>query len=255
MIANGVVVQYAFGSRKSYRRKTNQDHFFCAGKHLPEQHCGCRVYGGAVPIGLKSSFAVFDGMGGLADGEKASYIALKTLSSTLLANGAFSSEEQLISLFRIMSEQVFQCAEENRCQMGAAAAMITCTKKDVLVCNVGDCSVFRLHDGMLTKVSQDHLEPSVAGRAPALSQYLGVPSYDFVISPYAATVPLCNGDRYLLCSDGITSVLSSECIQTMLLQHAKPENAVKVLLQLAKDNHCNDDATVIITDITQDVVL
>lgn len=224
----------------------------CAGKNLPQMNRGCTVHEGSVAVGLRSVFGVFDGMGGLSDGETAAYVALRTFAEDVCTNGAVASVQRLSDICLKMSERVFAVAEENKCQMGAAAVLLACTQDNVLIANVGDCSIFRFGGADTIKVSVDHVEPSFGRKSSALSQYLGVPPYEFLISPHTAVLPLRFGDCYLLCSDGITSVLQQEDLHAVFMADTSPRAVAKELLRLAEERHCNDDATVIVVRIKKD---
>ena len=132
--------------------------------------------------------------------------------------------------------------------MGTTAAMLVFAEKEVVLCNIGDSKIFRLCDGTLEQISKDHVAVSAFGVKPPLSQNLGIPPNELVIDPYLARGPYNDGDIYLICSDGLTDMVSVDEITEVLV--SKPiEEAITLLLDKALANGGKDNTTIILCKI------
>ena len=132
--------------------------------------------------------------------------------------------------------------------MGTTAAMLVFADKEIALCNIGDSKIFRLYDGSLEQISKDHVGVSAFGVKPPLSQNLGIPPSELVIAPYFARGAYNDGDVYLICSDGLTDMVSVEEITEVLV--SKPiEEAITLLLDKALANGGKDNTTIILCKI------
>lgn len=154
-------------------------------------------------------------MGGEECGEIVSYIASKTVSTLEIG------KEATVGL-----SQFCHKANANICDyatlhevsaMGTTAAMLVFAEKEVVLCNVGDSKIFRLCDGTLEQISKDYVAVSAFGVKPPLSQNLGIPPNELVIDPYIARGAYKDGDVYLICSDGLTDMVSVAKIAEVLI--------------------------------------
>lgn len=193
-----------------------------------------------------SVFGIFDGMGGEECGEIASYIASKTASTLEIG------KEVTVSL-----SQFCHKANANICDyatlhevsaMGTTAAMLVFAEKEVVLCNVGDSKIFRLCDGTLEQISKDHVAVSAFGVKPPLSQNLGIPPNELVIELYLAQGAYKDGDVYLICSDGLTDMVSVAKITEVLISKSI-EEAITLLLDKALANGSKDNTTIILCKI------
>lgn len=202
-------------------------------------------------------FAVFDGMGGEAKGEAASYTA--ALCAKGITRHSPTKHDTLLSFLNMacheMNQYVFQHAEKlcvNR--MGSTLAMLCLKGKYAYVCNLGDSKIFRLRDGMLEQLSVDHtdaqeLKKRGINRKPRLTQHLGIDPSEIIIEPYITSFPVKRNDCYLLCSDGLTDMLCNEDIQNVIKTSKDVVDCVKQLVQQALQNSGKDNITVIFCKI------
>jgi protein phosphatase len=116
--------------------------------------------------------------------------------------------------------------------------------------HIGDSRAFRLRAGQLRQITEDHvmakLISNARGLAPVLSRYLdGRPER----SPDLSVRELQPGDRYMICSDGLSPVLADEAIRGVLTSAADPSAAVRELVALAEEAGGPDNISVIVIDV------
>lgn len=240
-------IHYSCLSHIGNIRRINQDNFICSGRYL-DTNDSPMIF----PLcGTKNSddmsvFGIFDGMGGEECGEVAAYIASKTASDIKIGSDAATDLSQFC--FRA-NDEICDYAELNGISaMGTTAAMLAFTEKEIVLCNIGDSKIFRFCDGALDQISEDHVSVSVFGRKPPLSQNLGIPPSEFVIAPYLARGAYNDGDIYLICSDGLTDMVSVEEITDVLISSPINE-AVTLLLNRALANGGKDNTTIILCKV------
>jgi protein phosphatase len=128
-----------------------------------------------------------------------------------------------------------------------------------LAFNIGDSRIYRLSGGRLTQLSVDHsvvqelldlkeITPAQAATDPrrnVVTRALGgdaVAEVDFWLLPPEA------GERFLLCSDGVTGALSDESLERVLVAHADPRDAARAVVIAATEAGTQDDATAVVVD-------
>lgn len=189
---------------------------------------------------------VFDGMGGEERGEMASLITANTASQTLIGK---EPAKDLAAFCIKANERICTFAANNGISsMGTTAAALVFSRKKVFLCNIGDSKIFRFSHGALEQISFDHLAPSAHGVKPPLSQSLGIPPSEFAIEPYFAQGECVDNDMYLICSDGLTDMLSSDEI-SVILRTTAFEDTVAKLMQQALDRGGKDNITIILCAI------
>lgn len=92
---------------------------------------------------------------------------------------------------------------------------------------------------------------SAFGTKPPLTQNLGIKEDELIISPYTATGEYHNHDIYLICSDGLTDMVSNEEIE-YILNSSQKENSADLLLQKALENGGKDNITLILMYIRKE---
>lgn len=228
-------------------RKINQDNFICDSHYIGRKGAPIEF-----PLqGSKSSkdisiFGIFDGMGGEECGEIASYIAAKVASTIEIKKNPVAD---LLQFCKKANIDICDYANENVISaMGTTAALLAFTKDGITLCNIGDSKIFRFSDGALEQISKDHVAVAAFGVKPPLSQNLGIPPNELVIAPYLARGPYNNGDVYLICSDGLTDMVSIEEITSVLT--AEPIEVASIeLLKKALFKGGQDNITIILCKI------
>lgn len=232
-------------------RKNNEDNFYFNGRCLEAEHSGLRqpeVM--AAPLTKEICLALFDGMGGESYGELASFAAASRLQtySRKLSDYFIPARKFLKDLSRELNGAVVeQKASLHTEHMGSTMAACFFTRTDVYICNVGDSRAYRLREGEFLQLSKDHVErlpEGSRGKAP-LTQYLGLDPEELRLEPYIAKGDLRHGDMYLLCSDGLTDMLSNLEIADILHRAESMEHCVQELVDQALEHGGRDNVTVI----------
>ena len=200
-------IRYSCLSHIGNVRSINQDNFICDGQYMDIHNtsinfplCGTKM-SDDMPV-----FGIFDGMGGEECGEIASYIASGIASDIKVEKDATTALSQFCH--KANHDIYNYAALHNISAMGTTAAMLVFTDKEISLCNIGDSKIFQLYNGSLNQISMDHVTISAYGVKPPLSQNLGIPPSELVISPYLARGAYHNGDIYLICSDGLTDMVN-----------------------------------------------
>jgi serine/threonine protein phosphatase PrpC len=208
-------------------------------------------------------FAVADGMGGHAGGEVAARTAIDALQREF---GLHQSAEGLTGAVRQANVAVWERSQEDTDLRGmgttlTAAALVGTPDGDRLVmANVGDSRSYRLHDGRLIQLSHDHsvaeelvdrgelseAEAAIHPHRHILTRALGVSS-DVDVDVWEMTPE--SGDRYLLCSDGLTNEVPESQITDVLTSVPDPQEAADKLVRLANESGGNDNITVVVLDV------
>jgi PPM family protein phosphatase len=200
----------------------------------------------------RSLLAVADGIGGHAAGEVASAAVIVSLRAQ---DREVAPGELLKFLVRAVEEanaEVARRAAEDmsRFGMGTTLTALLWSGHSAAMVHVGDSRGFRLRDGRLRQMTEDHvlgkLVSNAGWMAPMLTRYLdGRPD----LSPDLALRELRLGDRYLLCSDGLSPVVSDTAIRDVLVAAAGPREAAGWLVALAEEAGGPDNISVIVIDV------
>ncbi len=242
------LLEYACISHIGKCRSNNQDNFSCTGSFME-----CENVGTSEPICSRTDtatprlFAVFDGMGGEYQGEVASYIASRKAAGL----NVFTEKppEDILSLCKNINVEICQYADRNGIpSMGTTAAILLFDKRRIHLCNIGDSKIFRWSKDGLEQLSEDHLGIAAFGAKPPLSQNLGIPETELIIAPYTVSGYYNIGDKYLICSDGLTDMVSLETIKTVLCDNS-PCAAAFMLTEEALNNGGKDNITLIVIEI------
>lgn len=237
-------------------REHNEDNLYFDGKFFPEEHTGLKK---AVVMGRDTEticcFAVFDGMGGACCGETASYIAASEFHEKFqeLEHIMKPPKQFLREACFKMNEKICEEAVIKKAQgMGTTAAILYFHMNQVYVCNLGDSPIFRMRNGCLETIYEEHTnrkfleEQGLTEKKPLLTQCLGIPPEEMTIQPYIAKGEIRPGDQYLVCSDGLTDGLSGEMIAEILKRPAGADVCVQELLACSLAQGTRDNVTVIL---------
>jgi PPM family protein phosphatase len=187
-------------------------------------------------------YAVADGLGGHAAGEVASAAVIESLRIHDTEVAPAGLLEVLVA--RRVSE------DPARLGMGTTLTALLCSGDQAGLVHIGDSRAFRLRDGQLRQITEDHvmgkLVSNAGALAPVLTRYLdGRPDR----SPDLSRRELRPGDRYLLCSDGLSPVVAAPAIRHVLAAAAGPGEAVHELVGLAEGAGAPDNISVIVVDV------
>lgn len=250
-------INYAYTCNAGKVRANNEDNFWCCGELLPAKNQGIEEI--RTGVRLRESLpamAVFDGMGGESQGEMAAWLASDAMDHFYRVNKGMLRKEPerfLAEASQSMNQAVCGYSRENRISaMGTTLAMIVFGKKEVHICNLGDSRIYQLAGEHFSQISRDHvLKNYMFGKAP-LTQFLGVEEAEMKLEPAVETFPYENGDRYLLCSDGVTDMLSDREIEEIIRQDVSVEDTVRMLGKRVLEKGARDNTTIILCEVELD---
>ena len=250
--ASGVRLRWGGASHVGQVRQVNQDSLF-------------------VGTGL---FVVADGMGGHAGGEVASRLAVETMEAELETGGETQPPRRVLDLVTAVqaaNDRVWAQSEhdQNLAGMGTTVVAIGIVEEGgevrIAIVNVGDSRAYRLSGGDLDQISDDHSlvgelyregrltadearahpQKNIVTRAVGIDRYVDVD--EFQVLPRT-------GDRYLLCSDGLTDEVTEDDIAHVLRTVEEPEAAAEDLVRRANEAGGRDNITLIVVDVVDDGV-
>lgn len=195
---------------------------------------------------------VADGMGGHRAGEHASNM----VANAFLQNDqSLTDAASLAAFLKGINLSIFDSATEDKYLrgMGTTVAGVICTAEGLLWFNVGDSKIFRFRDDFLRQLSVDDVafRATISGSSKAgLTQALGGAPQFIDIDPHIGTEPLADGWRYLICSDGLTDVLSTPAIEGMISE--SDEATVQKLLDTTLAKGAPDNVSIIMITVKAD---
>jgi len=202
-------------------------------------------------------FAVADGMGGAKAGEVASAVAVEAVERA--RESRESAEAQLARIVRDANRRIYDLAvaDESRRGMGTTLTLAKVHGNEVSLAHVGDSRAYRMRDGELSQLTRDHslvaeLERSGQITAQAaehhpqrsiITRALG-PEPDVEVDTY--TLAGRDGDLFLICSDGLTSMISDDEVASILTSARSLDEAADALVLAANQSGGKDNITVIL---------
>jgi PPM family protein phosphatase len=213
--------------------------------------------------------AVADGMGGHAAGEVASRIAvevLQALAPTLVSTDLDedSVEDLLMHSLHSIDSEISAVTDEEieKRGMGTTLTALLIRGNYISLLHVGDSRCYRLRGNTLEQLSNDHtviqelldqgaISAAEAVEHPQRSMLTQALRGDGDVTPVLQMYEVKKGDRYLLCSDGLSGVLTEKEIKIGLKKTDKDE-AVKFLVDATYVNGAPDNVTVLIADISDE---
>jgi PPM family protein phosphatase len=207
-------------------------------------------------------FVVADGMGGAQAGEVASRLAIETFEEGLPASG--SPEARLAELVRDANHRIYDRsrADQGRAGMGTTLTAAYLDNADLAIAHVGDSRAYLFRDGELTRLTQDHslvdelvrqgkLTEAQAAEHPQrsiITRALG-PEPEVEVDTW--TYPVRAGDVMLLCSDGLTSMISEERVTEILREAESLKVAADELIREANEAGGRDNITVVLSQFEE----
>ncbi|MGW7050649.1 PP2C family protein-serine/threonine phosphatase [Streptomyces sp. NPDC054887] len=172
------------------------------------------------PLGTPLVVAVADGLGGQPAGEVASSLVVRQLSAL---GTAMDGEEAVREVLAVCNRVVYAAADGDPAlvTMGTTVAGVVVLADAVVVFNVGDSKVFDAAPHGLRQVSVDDspLPPPGRRTTSAVTQTLGGSPVFSPVTPHVTSRALAAGDRYLVCTDGLTDPCPDEEIAGVLGEH------------------------------------
>ena len=249
-------IEYAYTCHIGKIRNNNEDNFWCCGDSLEAQNQGMsHIRSGYMKQSEYPLLAVFDGMGGESCGEMAAFLAAEACGEhfkTAKDGIRNDPEEFLNEICESMNQAICDYGRTNKINsMGTTAALLAFAEDAVYSCNLGDSRIYKSDREKFYQISQDHvLGRSLFGKAP-LTQYLGMEEENLQLEPSISRQEIKIGDRFLLCSDGITDMLSDGEIADILSRDIPVAKTVEILVDRALKKGGRDNITVVLCEIME----
>lgn len=204
-------------------------------------------------------FAVADGMGGHEAGEIASEITVNTLAE--LAPSHLDAEG-LTAAVEAANYNVMKAPRQGigRDGMGTTLTAAMLEGERLLIAQVGDSRAYLLHKGHLQQITRDHslmadlieagqITPEEARVHPNRSVITRAIGSDIHMRPDIYELNVDAGDRILLCSDGLSSMISNNAIESIMRKQSDAQHCADELVTAALENGGADNVTVVVADV------
>lgn len=237
-----IALRYAARSDVGLLREGNEDSAYASGRLL----------------------AVADGMGGHAHGEVASSVAIAAMASLEEAQEGgdllYSIEAAVRDANRRLHEMVGR--DPSLKGMGTTLTAMLWNGTQVALVHVGDSRAYLLRRGELYQITHDHtlvqqlvddgrITPEEAATHPQRSILLKALDGSGEVEPDLALREAQVGDRYLLCSDGLSGVVSAETLHATMTNLDDPDEVVRQLIDLANRGGGPDNITCVLADVME----
>jgi len=205
-------------------------------------------------------FAVADGMGGAQAGEVASRLAAAALKESGAEAGG---ERRIVSLIQEANRRVYDRSnrDPNASGMGTTMTVALVENGQVAFGHVGDSRAYLIRDGSMEQLTEDHslvaelmrsgkLSPEEAETHPQRSVITRALGTDPDVDVDTFTIAAHKGDLFLLCSDGLTTMVPNETILDLVERHRDDvEKALRALVSAANKGGGEDNITVVAFEI------
>jgi serine/threonine protein phosphatase PrpC len=202
-------------------------------------------------------FAVADGMGGARAGEVASRMAVEAFGEP--AGRDAGPEARLESIARLANRRIYDLAQDDDAYrgMGTTLTAVIVGGREIAVGHVGDSRLYRLRGGELERLTTDHslveeyiragrLAPEEAETHPQKSVITRALGVEADVDVDTLTCDACDGDVYLLCSDGLTGMVAESEVADILINRSSLEQAGRALIDAANHAGGRDNITVVL---------
>lgn len=215
-------------------------------------------------------FLVADGMGGQSAGEKASELAIDLIRKKLEQSVNWKGQPADKEVVKGIDEAVEYANSEIMAlgeiepdfkSMGTTITFIVVVNGEFYIGGVGDSRTYRLRNGELSQLTEDHSLTQALVKAGTISpedapthryknmlyRYLG--SKDGANGTEAQRITPEIGDRYMLCSDGVTDGVGDELLLRILSEEDDPQQAAERLVKQAQDGGSRDNITCVVVHV------
>ena len=218
-------------------------------------------------------YLVADGMGGHASGEVASRMAIETMAEFFAATSADPEatwpykmdkargydENRLVTGIKLANRRIYEAAQrETRLHgMGTTMVALLAVRDAMLIGHVGDSRVYRLRNGALEQLTEDHslLNDYIKMKSMTPEEIESFPHKNVIVRALGMkeTVKVDAildtpkpGDVYILCSDGLCGPASDEEIKEIMLKHKDLRDSAQALIDRANEHGGPDNVTVVL---------
>ncbi len=206
--------------------------------------------------------AIADGMGGHAAGEVASAVAISALAGLDRAVPAGDLLAPLAAAVAAANTTLHEMSVADPAVEGMGTTLTAMLWRDshVALCHIGDSRAYLLRDGDFSQITRDHtlvqslvddgrLTPEAAATHPQRSLLLRALDGRTEAEPDLSVREVRVGDRYMLCSDGLSDVVTEQTLHKTLVTITNPDDAVLQLIELAIRSGGPDNITCIVADV------
>ncbi len=206
--------------------------------------------------------AIADGMGGHAAGEVASGVAIATLAPLDADTTGTDMLKSLADAIARANESLrrITLSEPSTEGMGTTLTAMLWSDDQIALCHIGDSRAYLLRDGELRQITHDHtlvqslvdegrLTPEAAANHPKRSLVLRALQSSVPANPDLTMLTARAGDRYLLCSDGLSDVVTNDTIGKTLADLPDLDEAVARLIDLAIRAGGPDNITCVLAEV------
>jgi PPM family protein phosphatase len=235
-----LALRYAVRSDVGLRREGNEDSGY-AGPHL---------------------LAVADGMGGHAGGEVASAATIRALAPLGAGDPGPDLVGALVDTVWTASLRLHELITSDLSLegMGTTLTALLWSNRYAAICHIGDSRAYLLRDDRFIRITHDHtfvqslidegeITEDEAATNPHRSLLLRALDGQTIPEPDLIPIETCLGDRYLLCSDGLSGVVNEQTLQQVLTSANDPDEATLRLVRLAIEGGGPDNITCIVADV------
>ncbi|MBX7268009.1 serine/threonine-protein phosphatase [Micromonospora sp. Llam7] len=210
--------------------------------------------------------AVADGMGGMAAGDLASAIAIEAVAPLDLATPEDALVAALQSGIQLATDRIRQAVAEDPQRQGMGttltALLFARTGSCLALAHVGDSRAYLFRDGVLKQITRDDtfvqmlvdqglITADQAGSHPRRAVVTQALQGDEISPTYATMLPRA-GDRWLLCSDGLSNVVRADTLAEVLTGQPDREGCAGALIDLALRAGGPDNVTVVVADVVEE---
>lgn len=240
------MISFHQNTNTGLRRSTNEDFF------------------GSIETKLGTFYIVCDGMGGHSSGEIASQLATESILQFIKHAKTDNKIELLKEAIQYTNTIVFKTASknENLKGMGTTLVLVHIKKDELYFAHVGDSRIYLSRDGNLEQLTEDHslvqqlvkedmiteLEAKIHPRKNEITKSIGLKE---IVEPIVCNSPLKlkKRDKILLCSDGLTDMVSDEKILEIISKEISTEEKTNELIENANNSGGFDNITTILIEI------
>ena len=240
-------------------RENNEDAYYFNGQFAPLSDMNRNTVLNTEADAAGSLWAVCDGMGGQSNGEKASFTAISGMPDLQEHLRGRDFETTVRNWVHQANRAVYDHADGG----GSTLAMLYCTDHFIQTAHVGDSRIYRYHDGVLSRITKDHskvemlletkmITPEEARNHPqknVITRYLGMNPDYICEATIGKKIPFCSGDRFLLCSDGASDMLTDEELSNILTENTDVSDCVSEIREAIFDAGARDNFTVILLEM------
>ena len=217
---------------------------------------------------LSNLYIVADGMGGHHAGEVASHNAIKFFCDYVYNNNFKGNDilDFLIDAAKYANNKVYEksCEEDNYAGMGTTFTACTIKGSKGYACHIGDSRIYVINEEGIKALTTDHSyvqemirageltkdEAEIHPKKNALTRALGT---DINLQVDGYIFSLKQGDKILMCTDGLTNMIRDDEIKDIVINKENLESSIECLIKIANQNGGIDNITAILVEIVGDI--